>query len=107
MNNPDTSPQESQTHSKLVRSPYLPLAGWLVAAKKLKYFGCHPINGSWKCEFLFYDPEGQFPQLRMEYDAGAEVSAPAFYAAIGYLRQEMNTKRNSDKGNDRNNAPPR
>jgi hypothetical protein len=82
----------------LFKTERLPLATYLQASGCLKFLRCEPARPG-RVAFIFEDEHGEGPQLQMEFDMGAAVSAIALFAAQTFLRRAINNPRNTNPQN--------
>jgi hypothetical protein len=66
----------------------LPLAIYLHASRFLAFARCE-CAGNGKVVFIFDDPDGRGPELELEFDCGAPLSASALFASQKFLRRKM------------------
>jgi hypothetical protein len=66
----------------------LQLAIYLHASNKLPFTGCE-TTGNGKVRFLFHDPSVIGPQVELDFDRGALISATALFASQKYIRRAM------------------
>jgi hypothetical protein len=66
----------------------LQLAIYLHASRSLAFARCESA-GNGKAAFVFDDPDGQGPEMELEFDRGAPLSASALFASQKFLRRKM------------------
>ena len=69
------------------RTSFLPLAAFLHCTGKLKFIGCEPEQNGRHATFVFDDRGKEGQQIAIEFEAGSECSAAAFYDSIRRLRR--------------------
>jgi hypothetical protein len=57
-----------------------------------------------KVNFIFADPDGRGPQLQLEYNRGAAVSARNLFASQTFLRQQMSASIEYSKNGESSNG---
>ena len=67
----------------------LPLAAFICATRKLPFLCCESVNGNGRVAFVFEDAQGEGEQLHIQFEAGAECPAAAFYDSVRHLRRVM------------------
>ena len=77
-------------------TPSLPLAAFLIASGRLRLLSTTQCGRT--VEFVFDDPQQLGEQARLDFAAGAQCPAAAFYESIKRLRQEMTRTLNVNKG---------
>jgi len=71
----------------------LQFAIYLHASRLLPYVRTEP-NGDGKLRFVFRDDQGAGPQLELEYERGATVSARDLFSSQTFLRRQMSDAEN-------------
>jgi hypothetical protein len=77
----------------------LQLAIFLVASESLPYLRTEPGEGG-RVNFIFADAATRGPQLQLEYNRGAAVSARDLFAAQTFVRQAMSSVTENPKTGD-------
>ncbi len=72
----------------MFRTVDLPFSAFLVSTRSLEFLRCEPEENG-RVSFVFEDPQNKGEGLWLEYQAGAQVPAAAFYSCVKYLRQVM------------------
>ncbi len=82
---------------KVFETDKLPLAVFIHTRDALPFLGVKEGRPG-RMVFEFQDPDGQGPQLELEFQRGAEVSASALFASYKYLRSAL-SKATSNQNN--------
>jgi hypothetical protein len=73
----------------IFRTRDLPFASFLHATRALRFLGCQRPSRDARIEFAFDDPDNRGACLQLDFEAGAECSAVAFYDSVRHLRRVM------------------
>jgi len=84
----------------------LPLAIYLHATGHLRFLRTE-AGGNNKLWFVFQDDQHSGPQLELEFDRGAVVSARNIFSSQTYLRRQMSDAENQTIGAPKNVGNPR
>jgi hypothetical protein len=71
----------------------LQFAIYLHASSLMPYVRTEP-SGDGKLRFVFHDDQGAGPQLELEYERGATVSARDLFSSQTFLRRQMSDAEN-------------
>lgn len=74
----------------------LQLAIYLHASGKIQFLRTEP-NGDGKLRFVFRDVDREGPQLELDFDRGATVSARDLFSSQKFLRRQMSDAENHRK----------
>src|SRR5215471_74125 len=74
--------------SQTFRTTDLPLAAYLHSTRRLPFIGCEQA-GPALVAVCFNDPHGEAESISIEFEAGAQCVATAFYDSIRRLRKVM------------------
>ncbi|MHB8501413.1 MAG: hypothetical protein ACYDCG_20655 [Candidatus Acidiferrales bacterium] len=75
----------------------LHLAIFLHASERLPFLRAEP-SGDGKLSFIFRDDERAGPQLELDFERGAAVSARDLFSSQTFLRRQMTQTENSNIG---------
>jgi hypothetical protein len=84
----------------------LPFAIFLHATGHLQFLRTEAGGSNNKLWFVFRDDQGAGPQLELDFDRGATVSARNIFSSQTFLRRQMTTE-NQKIGESKNVASPR
>jgi hypothetical protein len=84
----------------------LHFAIYLHASGRLPFLRTEP-NGDGKLRFVFRDDQSWGPQLELEFERGATVSARDLFSSQTFLRRQMTQAENLNTGESKNVGIPR